>query len=145
MKKMLMMFFSLCILIACNREDEIENKEQYYTKDGKINNVSYRVIGSMEVNIMDIYYYNGNDFTVKHISGAFGNKWTSEVFNGISPEYIGITNVTAYSKPNFNIDINNPNINNSTLKCQILINGKVVKETTNFVGKGPFINNSIKW
>ena len=81
--------------------------------------VEYKIIGSDDVNISTIVYYDGDSPISK--TGDFGNEWTSE--SKISTKSPIVTaNGTGTT-------------DQSTLKAQIIIDGKVVKESAPSTGK----------
>ncbi len=81
--------------------------------------VQYKLIGSTGVNISTIVYYDGDNPVSK--TGNFGNEWTSEA------------NISS-KMPAISASAIGPN-DNSTLKSQILVDGKVVKESGVSTGK----------
>ncbi|MGH2624898.1 MAG: MmpS family transport accessory protein [Sphingobacterium sp.] len=97
---------------SCSKDDEP-------TPESDTKEVQYKIIGSTGVNISTIVYYDGDTPVTK--TGDFGNEWTSDAkistktpmisANGIGPD------------------------DNSTLKAQIIVDGKVVKENAASTGK----------
>lgn len=81
--------------------------------------VQYKLIGSTGVNISTIVYYDGDNPVSK--TGNFGSEWTSEA------------NISSKT-PTISANAIGPN-DNSTLKAQILVDGKVVKESGVSTGK----------
>lgn len=95
------------------------SKEENDSPDTGSKKVQYKIIGSSDVKISTVVYYDGSDPISK--TGDFGSEWTSEA--GIETRTPIVTaNATGLSDA-------------STLKAQILIDGKVVKESTASTGK----------
>ena len=84
------------------------------------NTVVYKIIGSADVNISTVVYYDGTSPLTK--TGDFGSTWTSEPVTVGKAYTIVAANGTGES-------------DQSTLKAQILIDGKVVKENNVSTGK----------
>ncbi|WP_099365401.1 MmpS family transport accessory protein [Sphingobacterium sp. 1.A.4] len=100
-------FFSSCSKDDGPSDDPVERK------------VQYKIIGSAGVNITTIVYYDGDTPVSK--TGSFGSEWTSEV---------GVSTKTPMASANGT----GPD-DGSTLKAQIIIDGKVVKESAPSTGK----------
>ncbi|MFZ4262775.1 MmpS family transport accessory protein [Sphingobacterium sp. HJSM2_6] len=100
------------IFTACSKDDD--PAVETGTKK-----VQYKIIGSSDVKISTIVYYDGNDAVSK--TGEFGNEWTSEA---------GIETRTPMVTAN-GVGLTDA----STLKAQIIIDGKVVKESAASTGK----------
>ncbi|MDM1048676.1 MULTISPECIES: hypothetical protein [Sphingobacterium] len=107
-------FISIIFIASCS-----DNDDPVIPQTGNVK-ATYRIVGSSGVNITSIVFYENN--TIATRSGNFGAEWTShEVENdGIHT----MINATA-SGPS----------DQSTLKAQILIDGKVVKESPVSQGK----------
>lgn len=116
MKKLttlLLALFSLTLIFSsCSKDDD--NGDPQGPKK-----VQYKIIGSNDVNITTIVYMEGDDHVTK--TGDFGKEWTSPE---VSVKQIAIITANAHGTTD-----------NSSLKCQILVNGKVVKESGVSTGK----------
>lgn len=110
--------FSLLLLAltfvfsSCSKDDEP-------TPGSETKEVQYKIIGSTGVNISTIVYYDGDTPVSK--TGDFGSEWTSEAKISTKTPMISANGM-------------GPN-DNSTLKAQILVDGKVVKESAASTGK----------
>ncbi|MGV6943794.1 MmpS family transport accessory protein [Sphingobacterium kyonggiense] len=117
MKRLATLFlalFSLTLIFSsCSKDDDNNDP------DGGPKKVQYKIIGSNDVNITTIVYMEGDDYVSK--TGDFGKEWTSPE---VSVKQIAIITANAHGTTD-----------NSTLKCQILVNGKVVKESGVSTGK----------
>ncbi|MBE8714346.1 tudor domain-containing protein [Sphingobacterium hungaricum] len=88
--------------------------------DGK-NKVTYRIVGSSDVNITTVVFYDGSSSPVTR-SGDFGATWESdEVTVESSRTIISANGIGATDA--------------STLKAEIWIDGKLAKENTVSIGK----------
>lgn len=99
------------IFASCSKDKD--------TTPGNAAKVQYKIIGSADVNISTIVYYDGENAVSK--TGDFGSEWTSE---GTITSKTPMVSASAIGKSDA-----------STLKAQILIDGKVVKESPNSTGK----------
>lgn len=88
-------------------------------KDGTAK-VQYKLVASEGVNITTVVYYADNSVVSK--TGNFGSTWTSDVVTNRESTTIVSANATGPS-------------DKSTLKAQILVDGKVVKENPVSTGK----------
>lgn len=104
---------SILFISACSSKDSDPTPSGSKT-------VTYKIIGSEGVNIMSIVYYSGTSPVSK--SGDFGTTWTSDP---ITSNVFGISISANAIGPS----------DNSTLKAQILENGKVIKENEVSTGK----------
>lgn len=86
---------------------------------GGLVKVQYKIIGSSDVKISTIAYYDGDNVVTK--TGSFGSEWTSE---GTISSKTPLISANALGTSDA-----------STLKAQILVDGKVVKESPNSTGK----------
>jgi len=100
------------VISSCSKDDD-------GSPGTEAKKVQYKIIGSTGVNISTIVYYNGDSPVSK--TGNFGSEWTSEA------------NISAKT-PMITAGAMGPN-DNSTLKAQIIIDGKVVKESAVSTGK----------
>jgi len=91
--------------------------------------VQYKLIASEGVNISTIVYYSDNSVVTK--TGDFGSTWTSEIVTNNEETTMISANAVGPS-------------DQSTLKAQILIDGKVVKENPVSTGKILTTNVSLK-
>jgi hypothetical protein len=111
-------FYSLLLLAltfvfsSCSKDDET-------TPGSETKQVQYKIIGSSGVNISTIVYYDGDTPVSK--TGDFGSEWTSEA-------------KISTKTPMISANGSGPN-DNSTLKAQIIVDGKVVKESAASTGK----------
>lgn len=111
-------FYSLLLLAltfvfsSCSKDDET-------TPGSETTQVQYKIIGSSGVNISTIVYYDGDTPVSK--TGDFGSEWTSEA-------------KISTKTPMISANGSGPN-DNSTLKAQIIVDGKVVKESAASTGK----------
>lgn len=96
---------------SCSKDDDTPSTEN--------KKVQYKLIGSAGVNISVIVYYDGDSPVSK--TGNFGSEWTSDA------------NISSKT-PAISANAIGPN-DNSTLKAQILVDGKVVKESAVSTGK----------
>ncbi|WP_156309041.1 MmpS family transport accessory protein [Sphingobacterium endophyticum] len=99
-------------LSSCSKDDEP-------TPGSETKEVQYKIIGSTGVNISTIVYYDGDTPVSK--TGNFGSEWTSEAKISTKTPMISANGM-------------GPN-DNSTLKAQIIVDGKVVKESAASTGK----------
>jgi len=107
-------FISIISIASCS-----DNDDPVIPQTGNVK-ATFRIVGSSGVNITSIVFYENN--TIATRSGNFGAEWTShEVENDGTHTMI---NATA-SGPS----------DQSTIKVQILIDGKVVKESPVSQGK----------
>jgi len=107
-------FISIIFIASCS-----DNDDPVIPQTGNVK-ATYRIVGSSGVNITSIVFQENNTPVTRR--GDFGAEWTShEVEN---EGYRTIINATA-SGPS----------DQSTLKAQILIDGKVVKESPVSQGK----------
>src|SRR5690606_5058250 len=107
-------FISIISIASCSDNDDLVIPQTGNVK------ATFRIVGSSGVNITSIEFYENN--TIATRSGNFGAEWTShEVENDGTHTMI---NATA-SGPS----------DQSTIKVQILIDGKVVKESPVSQGK----------
>ena len=100
------------MVTSCSKDDET-------TPATEAKKVQYKIIGSEGVNISTVVYYDGESAVSK--TGDFGSEWTSE------------GEVTTKT-PIISANGTGPN-DGSTLKAQIIIDGKVVKESAASTGK----------
>ncbi len=100
------------VISSCSKDDD-------GTPSEGAKKVQYKIIGSAGVNISTIVYYDGDTPVSK--TGDFGAEWTSEA---------GITAKTPMVTAN---GIGPTDA--STLKAQIIVDGKVVKESAASSGK----------
>lgn len=87
---------------------------------GKVK-VTYKLIGSSDVNITTIVYYDNSNSVITK-TGNFGSSWTSDQIE-VDKLYAIVTASAQGSS------------DASTFKAQIIQDGKVVKETSNSTGK----------
>lgn len=99
-------------LSSCSKDDEP-------TPGSETKEVQYKIIGSTGVNISTIVYYDGDTPVSK--TGNFSSEWTSEAKISTKTPMISANGM-------------GPN-DNSTLKAQIIVDGKVVKESAASTGK----------
>lgn len=90
------------------------------TAGGKVK-VTYKIIGSADANITTIVYYDSSNSIVTK-TGNFGSSWTSDQIE-VNRMYAIVTAGADGAS------------DASTLKAQIIQDGKVVKETSNSTGK----------
>lgn len=100
------------VFSSCSKDDDD-------TPNTASKKVQYKLIGSTGVNISVIVYYDGDSPVSK--TGNFGNEWTSDA------------NISSKT-PAISANAIGPN-DNSTLKSQIIVDGKVVKESAVSTGK----------
>lgn len=120
MKTVKSLFLLACILsctalflASCSDKDDS-------TPNGS-STVTYKLIGSSDVNITTIVYYDGSSSPVSK-TGDFGSTWTSEEITADNARIIISANGTGTSDA-------------STLKAQIIKNGQVIKENNVSTGK----------
>ncbi|UIR54847.1 hypothetical protein LZQ00_11215 [Sphingobacterium sp. SRCM116780] len=113
---------SVFMFSACSKSDD----DTTTPTDGTVK-VQYRVIGSAGVKISVVVFGENGDFT-SDTSDKTGTTWTSKE----------VTVEKAYAMVTANAS--GP-ANNSTLKCQILQGGKVVKDGN--VNTGPNLSASV--
>lgn len=97
---------------SCSKDDEP-------TSESETVEVQYKIIGSTGVNISTVVYYDGDTPVSK--TGDFGKEWTSDV-------------KISTKTPMISANGTGPD-DNSTLKAQIIVDGKVVKESAASSGK----------
>lgn len=90
------------------------------TPDGK-NKVTYRIVGSSDVNITTVVFYDGSSSPVTR-TGDFGATWESDEVNVEASRTIVSANAIGATDA-------------STLKAEIWIDGKLAKENTVSIGK----------
>lgn len=116
-KKVLMLLFGLAVgaLFLCAGC----SKDEDGTQGGGSVKVTYKIIGSSDTKINTVVYYSGSN--PASATGDFGSTWEKEA----TVENKAMAMVTASA---------NGLSQTSTLKAQILIDGKVVKESTPSTG-----------
>ena len=97
---------------SCSKDDEP-------TPGSDSKEVQYKIIGSDRVNISTIVQYDGDTPVTK--TGDFGSEWTSDAKISTKTPMISANGI-------------GPN-DNSSLKAQIIVDGKVVKENAASTGK----------
>lgn len=101
-------------IISCS------DKDNATPETGGSAKVEYKLVGSEGVDITTIVYYADNSTVTR--SGNFGSTWKSDEVTNDETRTIISANATGPS-------------DQSTLKAQILIDGKVVKENPVSMGK----------
>ena len=113
-------FFRLFVaLVATTFVFQACSKDSDSSSDGTVK-VTYKIIGSDGVNISTVVYYEGDAPVSK--TGDFGATWTSDEVTVDKNKVVLTANATGPD-------------DNSTLKSQVLVNGKVVKESGMSTGK----------
>lgn len=125
-KKLLALSFCLVVLTAffsCSKDDENNNGGPY--------DVEFRVTTSANAPIMNIIHTNASGEQTA-LSSVGGNSWSSKITVQAGVPAIAI-NATAYAEAG------------GTIKVEILVNGKVVKENegrgTALVASTTYITN----
>lgn len=95
------------------------SKDEGETEAGGSVKVTYRIIGSSDTKINTVVYYSGS--SPVSATGDFGSTWEKEAT--VESRAMAIVSANA-----------NGLAQTSTLKAQILIDGKVVKENTPSTG-----------
>jgi len=113
LRKVSLILLSLAFTFSsCSKDDDP-------TPGSETKEVQYKIIGSSGVNISTVVYYDGDTPVSK--TGNFGSEWTSDAKISTKTPMISANGI-------------GPN-DNSTLKAQIIVDGKVVKESAASSGK----------
>ncbi|WP_196939217.1 hypothetical protein [Sphingobacterium pedocola] len=105
--------FTALFFGSCSDKDDTPGNDR--------STITYKLIGSSDVNITTIVYYDGSSSPITK-TGDFGSAWTSEEITADDLRIIISANGTGTSDA-------------STLKAQIIKNGEVVKENNVSTGK----------